>query len=367
MITTLLTCAVAFITGHTPAVGKGIYRAMIVTTLKPEQHARWDAYVSRTPDATFFHLAGWLRAIETSTPHRSHALLAERDGEICGILPLVHTRSKLFGSALVSTPFCVYGGVVADDAETRQALLDQACQLAERLQVDYLELRHRSPQTDGWPSKSAHASFRRQLDPEHDANMLAMKRKQRAVVRQAIKNGHQTRFDTELDDFYRIYSTSVRNLGTPVFSRRFFAALQQEFGEQTEVVTIIHDDKPVSALMSFYFRDEVLPYYGGGLPESRGLKSMDFMYWDQICRAVDRGLKQYDFGRSKNDSGPYHYKRHWGFEPQPLCYEYYLVKADSLPNISPNNPKYRYFIKAWKKLPLAVSQRLGPFLSQHLG
>ncbi|WP_210394973.1 FemAB family XrtA/PEP-CTERM system-associated protein [Motiliproteus sediminis] len=340
---------------------------MIVTSLKVEDHPRWDAYVKHAPDATFFHLSGWLRAIETSTPHRNHSLIAERGGQICGILPLVHTRSLLFGSALISTPFCVYGGVVADDEEAKQALLQEACTLAESLQVSYLELRHRQPQTADWPSKSVHSTFRRALDADDDANMLAMKRKQRAVVRQAIKNGHHARFDEQLDDFYRIYSTSVRNLGTPVFSRKFFAALHSEFGDSSEIVTITHEDTPVSSLMSFYFRDEVLPYYGGGLPESRGLKSMDFMYWEQMCRAVANGHRLYDFGRSKNDSGPYHYKRHWGFEPQPLCYEYYLVKADSVPNLSPNNPKYRYFINAWKKLPLAVSQRLGPYLSQHLG
>jgi len=340
---------------------------MIVKPLLPQDHQRWDSYIAQATDSTFFHQAGWLRAIESSTPHRSHSIYAEQDGRIVGILPLVHSRSLLFGNALVSTPFCVYGGVVADDASARALLLKEAQNIAETLAVDYLELRHRQPLTDGWPSKSVHATFRRQLDPDPDTNLLAMKRKQRAVIRQAIKNQHSTRIQQSLDDFYRIYSTSVRNLGTPVFSRRFFEALYREFADATEVVTVEQDSRPVCALMSFVFRNEILPYYGGGLPESRDLKSMDFMYWDQVGRALDQGLDTYDFGRSKVDSGPYHYKRHWGFEPQPLCYEYHLVKASQLPDLNPNNPKYRYFIKGWKKLPLAVSQWLGPHLSQHLG
>ena len=137
-----------------------------------------------------------------------------------------------------------------------------------------------------------------------------------------IKNNHRIELDSptspQFDNFFEIYSTSVRNLGTPVFSKVFLKALKTEFGDACEIVSIYQDNAPRSSLMSFYFRDEVLPYYGGGLPESRNLKSMDFMYWDQICRAVDKGLKTYDFGRSKNDSGPYNYKRHWGFEPEPL-------------------------------------------------
>ncbi|WP_207060978.1 FemAB family XrtA/PEP-CTERM system-associated protein [Motiliproteus sp. SC1-56] len=340
---------------------------MIVETLTPEKEASWDAYVNRAQDATFFHLSGWLRAIEKTTSHRSYALYAEKNGKLTGVLPLVHTKSLLFGNALVSTPFCVYGGVVADDPESKEALLKRAQEVAEQIGVDYLELRHREPQTAGWPAKNLHATFRRQLDDDDEANLKAMKRKQRAVIRQAIRNGHETLKADDINDFFTIYSTSVRNLGTPVFSRHFFEALRAEFPEATEVVTVLHDNRPVSALMSFYFRNEVLPYYGGGLPEARDLKSMDFMYWDQMCRARKQGVEIYDFGRSKVDSGPYHYKRHWGFEPASLCYEYHLVKAKALPNLSPNNPKYRFFIKLWQKLPLNLSQFLGPRLSRHLG
>tara|TARA_R110001583_G_scaffold154316_1_gene305984 strand:- start:12326 stop:13387 length:1062 start_codon:yes stop_codon:yes gene_type:complete len=349
---------------HTLDANKG-------TSGNNDAHARWDQFVNNCPEASFFHRAGWQRVIAQSIGHKSFYLYAEQDGEIVGILPLFEVKSRIFGHALVSTPFCVYGGVAATCDEARQALLEHAKNLAEQLQVDYLELRHRAPQTDGWPSKCKHSAFRRQLDPDPEQNMLAMKRKQRAVIRQGIKNQHSAELssqnNTQFDNFYRIYSTSLRNLGTPAFSKKFLKALETEFGADCEIVSIYQDGEPRSSLMSFYFRDEVLPYYGGGLPESRDLKSMDFMYWDQICRALERGIKVYDFGRSKNDSGPYNYKRHWGFEPEPLCYEYHLVKATSVPDISPNNPKYKYFIRAWQKLPLRVSQIIGPYLSKYLG
>ncbi|MEH6648941.1 MAG: FemAB family XrtA/PEP-CTERM system-associated protein [Motiliproteus sp.] len=332
---------------------------------------RWDQFVEHCPEATFFHRSGWKNVIAQSVGHRPYYLYAELDGKIEGVLPLFEIKSWLFGHSLVSTPFCVYGGVAATSDDARQALLEHAKQLAEKLQVDYLELRHRQPQTDGWPNKRKHSAFRRQLDTDVEKNMLAMKRKQRAVIRQGIKNQHRIELNSpatpHFDTFYETYSTSVRNLGTPVFSRCFLKALETEFGDDCEIVTVLQDDQPRSSLMSFYFRNEVLPYYGGGLPESRQLKSMDFMYWDQLCRALERGIEIYDFGRSKNDSGPYNYKRHWGFEPEPLCYEYHLVKADAVPDISPNNPKYKYFIAAWQRLPLKVSQLLGPMLSKYLG
>ncbi len=340
---------------------------LVINSLDDTDSARWDHFVEHCAEAVFFHRAGWKRVIEQTIGHRPFYLYAEQQGQIEGILPIFEVKSRLFGHALVSIPFCVYGGVAATTDAARVALLDHAKSLAEQLQVDYLELRHRQPQTDGWPSKRKHAAFRRQLDTDPEQNLLAMKRKQRAVIRQGVNNQHSAELNNQFDNFYRIYSTSLRNLGTPAFAKAFLKALESEFGADCEIVTIYQDGHPRSSLMSFYFRDEVLPYYGGGLPESRHLKSMDFMYWDQICRALGRGITTYDFGRSKNDSGPYHYKRHWGFEPQPLCYEYHLVKADSVPDISPNNPKYRYFIAAWRRLPLKVSQILGPFLSKYLG
>jgi FemAB-related protein (PEP-CTERM system-associated) len=338
---------------------------VVIKTLDLKTQDRWDQFVETCEEATFFHRAGWKSVIESTTGHTPYYIYAEQDGQICGILPLVEVKSLLFGHSLVSTPFCVYGGVASNSDAATAKLLDHAKTLAETLGVDYLELRHRQAKTPDWLAKHKHATFRLPLTND-EGNLQAMKRKQRAVIRQAISNEHTATIDTGLDPFFHIYSTSVRNLGTPVFSRRFFQALQAVFKHDCEILTIHHQGRPVSSLMSFYFRDEVLPYYGGGLPDSRNLKSMDFMYWNLMQRTTARGLATFDFGRSKIDSGPYHYKRHWGFKPEPLCYEYHLVKATRLPDNSPNNPKYRYFIKLWQHLPLGLSQQLGPYLSKNL-
>jgi len=120
-------------------------------------------------------------------------------------------------------------------------------------------------------------------------------------------------------------------------------------------------------VMSFYFRDEVLPYYGGGAALARDLKGNDFMYWDLLRRACERGVRVFDYGRSKVGTGSYSFKKNWGFIPEPLHYEFQLMKATQLPDINPLNPKYRLFIDAWKRLPLPVSRWLGPFLARSLG
>ena len=329
--------------------------------------AQWDAFVDACPKATFFHLAGWKRVIEQAFGHRTHYLFAETDGEISGVLPLVHIKSRLFGNALISTPFCVYGGVASEEAGVCEKLEGAACKLAEELKVDYLELRNREARHPDWPTKQLYVTFRKTIEPDSEANMLAIPRKQRAMVRKGIKAGLKGDFDHPLKDFYSAYSQSVHGLGTPVFSRAYFECLQEVFRDKCDILTVTHKGALVSSVMSFYFRDEVLPYYGGGTPIARQLKGNDFMYWELMRHSCERGLKVFDYGRSKQGTGSYSFKKNWGFEPAPLYYEYYLVKARQMPDISPMNPKYKLFINAWKRLPLSVTQLLGPLIARNLG
>lgn len=330
----------------------------------------WDRYVAACPRATFFHRAGWKRVIEQAFGHRCHFLQATRPGSdaIVGVLPLGHIRSLLFGNALISAPFAVYGGAAADDDEVAAALEQAACDLADQLGVDYLELRNRHPRHPDWPTQSElYVTFRKDLDADPEVNMQAIPRKQRRMVRKGIKAELVGELDSSVDRFYPAYAESVRNLGTPVFSRRYFALLMDEFGDDCEVMSVVKEGTPVAAVMSFYFRDEVLPYYGGGTAAARPLAANDFMYWDLMRRATERGLKVFDYGRSKRGTGSFSFKKNWGFEPQTLYYEYYLVKANEMPAINPNNPKYRLFIDLWKRLPLKLSMILGPAIVKNLG
>lgn len=340
----------------------------VVRELDEAVAAKWDRFVEARPEGTFFHLAGWQRVLERGLGHDTHFLYAERDGRIEAVLPLAHVRSWLFGNSLVSTPFCVYGGPVASSEAARGVLEAEACRRAEALGVDYLEMRRRDARHPDWPAKREHyVTFRKALEPDPDANLAAIPRKQRAVVRKGIKHGLTGRIEDDIDRFYTVFAESVRNLGTPVFPKRYFRELRAAFGDACEVLGIEHEGRPVAAVMSFYFRDEVLPYHGGGIRSARHLHANDFMYWELMRRAAERGVRVFDYGRSKVGTGSYDFKRHWGFTPEPLHYEYHLVRADAVPDVSPLNPKYRLFIGAWQRLPLPVARLVGPVLARSLG
>jgi FemAB-related protein (PEP-CTERM system-associated) len=329
--------------------------------------ASWDAYVGAHPDATFFHLSGWKTVLERAFSHPTHYLFAASNDEIRGVLPLALVSSLWFGKSLISLPFCCYGGVIASDLEAQRALEGEATRLAQQLDVDYLEMRQRRRTRPDWLAKDLYVTFRKPIAANDEANLQGIPRKQRAMVRKGLGNGLEATIDSSCEALYAMYSESLRNLGTPVFSNRYLQTLIEVFGDACEILTVRSGGTPVASVMSFYFRDEVMPYYGGGTSRARELAANDFMYWKTMQRAVQRGSRVFDYGRSKRGTGSYSFKVNWGFEPQQLFYEYYLVRAREMPNLSPTNAKYRLMIGTWRKMPLWVTQRIGPPLARYLG
>ncbi|KPF44269.1 peptidoglycan bridge formation protein FemAB [beta proteobacterium AAP121] len=330
--------------------------------------ALWDAFVMACPQATFFHRSAWQQVMREVFRHDTHYLFAHEGGRVTGVLPLARMKSLLFGNSLTSLPFAVYGGVAAEDEATATALEAEAQRLAQQLGVDHLELRQLQRQHEGWPRQELYVTFRKEILAEEEANMLAIPRKQRAMVRKGIKNGLKSEIDPGVDRFFQLYADNVHRHGTPAQSRRYFEALRRHFGEDCEVLTVTGPDgQLLSSVLSFYFRDEVLPYYAGDEWAARDLAANDFKYWELMRRSCARGLKTFDYGRSKVGTGPYSFKKNWGFEPTPLHYEYRLYKRDAVPQNNPANKKYKLMIETWRRMPLGLANWLGPFVVRSLG
>lgn len=341
---------------------------LAVDTLAAADFARWDSFVEGAASSTFFHRAGWKTVLERAFGHKTHFLYAHDGGEIVGILPLAEIKSVLFGHSLSSLPFCVYGGIVADTSEASAALRQEACRLADALKVDALELRNHQPSDSGWPVKDLYFTFRKAIEPDDDANLKAIPNRQRAMIRKGIGEGLRSDWDDSTDRLYRVYAESVRNLGTPVFSQKYLRVLREVFAEDCSILMISREGCDVAGVMNFYFKNEVLPYYGGSTAEARSIKGVNhFMYWELMRRSREQGYTLFDFGRSKAGTGPYSFKKNFGFQPEPLPYEYYLVKSPAVPDLNPLNPKYRLMVNTWAKLPLPVANTIGPLLARSLG
>ena len=345
--------------------------ALTVARLLPSDiagAASWDEFVLACPEGTFFHRAGWQKILREVFRHETYFLYAVLDGRIQGVLPLGHVNSWIFGSSLTALPFSVYGGVVAVSPQAAALLEMEAQTLAKRLGVESLEFRNSHVRHADWPSQDLYVTFRKPILPEEDANLLAIPRKQRAMVRRGIKNGLSSEIDDGVDRFFALYANNVHRHGTPAMPRKYFKALLAEFGADCEVLTVTtREGRALSSVLSFYFRDQVMPYYAGDDESARDLAANDFKYWELMRRACARGLKLFDYGRSKQGTGSFSFKKNWGLEPTPLHYEDCLYKRDAMPQNNPSNAKYKALIQIWRRLPLGVSNWLGPFIVRNLG
>jgi FemAB-related protein (PEP-CTERM system-associated) len=332
---------------------------------------RWDAFVRSHPSGSAFHLMAWQRLIHRSFGYEPKHIIARSaaSGDVLGVLPLFLVRSLLFGRMLVSTPRAQYGGILASSQETEQAILQRARKLAEELKVEFLELRNfrNTAADEGLLQKDLYVTFRQELREDIEANLLAIPRKTRAEVREGIKHGLEFKVD-EIgpNEFFQLYSRSVRDLGTPVFTKRLIDEGPRQFGTNCKIFSVHWKGTLVSAVWTLFYNDEVVPYFGGSLREYNHLAVNNYMYWMLMRYGVENGYKVFDFGRSKKGTGAFDFKKRWGMVMTDLPYQYSLVKSAGMPDTSPLNPKFSIGIEMWRKLPLPVTTFIGPLISKHL-
>ncbi len=335
----------------------------------PNDKPAWDRYVLQHQNATLFHQTAWKEVVEDAFSHKSMYILSEDEtsGRITGIFPLFQIKSLLFGNYVISTPFAELGGILADDEKIESQLLKYGMDISEKLNCDYLELRNKK-EIPNLLTKTLYYNFRREISKDHDENLTAIPRKSRAVVRKGISNGLRSEMGHHLfSEFYNMLALNFHRLGTPVFSRSYLEKLLKKKELKTNILLVRTKElKTCAGVMTFFFKDQVIPYYAGSDVNLRHLGVNDFMYWELMKYGADNGYRIFDYGRSKEGTGSFSFKKHWGFKPEPLAYQYHLVKIEELPNLSPANPKYQKKIEMWRKLPLWLTKIIGPIIAKDL-
>ncbi len=323
----------------------------------------WDSFVRQQPDWTHFHLFGWRDVISDVFRHECPYLAARAaDGTIVGALPLVRVRSVLFGHYLVSMPFLNYGGPLGS-AAARRALIEAAEGMAERDDVKLLQLRSGTEQPT--ELEVSHHKVTVLIDiPEAgpDALWKQLPHKMRTKIRKPQKAGVEVRFGPEqLEPFYRILATNMRDLGTPVQSRRFYEAIRDAFGDTVWFGVAYHEGRPVSGGCGFVWRDEMEITWSSSLRGVSEFRPGYLLHWAFFERAAREGCRIGNFGRSTPGSGTHAYKQQWGGRDQPL-YWYHRAKGSRTHTPSPDDGAYAWGPRIWRHLPVYVATKLGPMI-----
>lgn len=336
--------------------------ALQVRLIQPQESARWDAFVAAHPQGTSFHLTAWRDTIESTFPYQPRYVAAMDGDDWHGVLPLFLIQNRVMGRVLMSVPFGVYGGVLADSAEAQAAIREHLVEMARKLEVQYVDLRNAYPeQCVGFERISRYVTFSQPTQIGDSEQLLAaLPKKTRNMVRKSLKFAYSTRTAGDLTAFYELLADTYRRHGTPVFPRKFFAAMLRNFGRHADLREVLLENRVVAVSLNFLFHGEMHTFYAASDQSLLQAAPNNYMYFDHLLWCARNGYARFDFGRSKLDTGTFEFKRHWLTEMRELPYEILLVKRKDLPNFTPKNPKFELALKVWRKLPLGVTKLVGP-------
>ncbi len=332
-------------------------------------HEDWDEYVRGHPEGTIFHTNAWRDVVKHTFGHQDHYLTALRHGRVAGVLPLFRVDSLLAGRMLVSVPYGVGGGTLADDDDVAADLFTAARKLAEDLGCRSIDLRSERAHVPELPVVDRYVGFQRELPDCAEDVLDWLPRKARAAARNA-RDKFQLTVDTgdeHLREVWRLYTISMRRLGSLAYPYRFFEQLVATTPREHSVSIVRRHGRPVTGLLTLLFRDRVLPYFIGTTDEAKKCSAANFIYLSAMERGVSEGYRVFDFGRSRRDNiGSFNFKRFHGFQPRSLEYQAYAPAGLAAPDLSPNRRAFAFARSLWKHLPLSVTQRLGARIAYHI-
>jgi len=333
------------------------------------QATAWDRYLSTSSEASFYLLYGWNRINKSHFSHQVYNLAAFENGKIIGVFPLVYIKSHMFGNILCSMPFVNFGGPCANNPAVEAKLLNSAIEIAKRNDADYLEMRLTRILDEKLPSTQQKISMTLELDENPDKIWNNFNTKHRTNIRRVYKNNVEVRLGHKdlLNDFYYILSESWRSLGTPIYQKRYFESILDEFPDNTLIFVCYHKGNiPIAAAFNGYYKNTVEGMWAGGVDRYRNLQANYVLYWEMIKHACEKGYKSYHLGRSSVNSGGEQFKKKWKADVKQLYWQYYLNKQTIVPELNVNNPKYHLAIKTWQNLPTKLTTLIGPLFAKYI-
>lgn len=327
-----------------------------------------DNFVQAQTQSSLYHLSPWRRLIQTVFGHTDISLVAVNGrSEIVGLLPLIHMQSKMFGNFASSLPYFNYGGPLTTHPQIADVLIEAAKQYGMNTDLQHIELREMHPRHP-LPAKTEKVCMLRKLPNSIEELDDELGTKLRAQIKRSQDKapGFVVGKAELVDDFYAVFSENMRDLGTPVYSKQFFRKIFHIWPEHAHIVVVYLYDKPVACGFLLGYKDTLEIPWASALRSTNAIGINMFMYWKILCFAIQSGYQYFDFGRSSSDSGTYRFKAQWGAKPIQNYWNYWLPEHAELPQINPNNPKYQLVIFVWKRLPLFLTNLIGPYIVKNI-
>lgn len=328
----------------------------------------WDTFLKDNESSSFYQLFGWKEVNEKSFGHKTFYLASLEGERIRGVFPMVYIKSRMMGKIICSMPFVNFGGICAEDKESEILLANEAISIAKKHQIDYLEIRGLGKINCDLPTSEHKISMTVELEPDPDLLWNAFQTKHRTNIRRVYKNGLSVRFGSTdvLDVFYEILSESWRDLGTPLYQKRYFLNIITRFPDSIKIFIVYYKDIPIAAAFNGYYKNTVEGMWLGIREKYKKLQPNYVLYWEMIKHSCENNFKYFHLGRSSVESGGEFFKKKWHAVPKQLYWQYFLGESKQIPQLNVNNPKYKLAINTWKRLPVRLTNIIGPIVAKNI-
>jgi serine/alanine adding enzyme len=347
--------------------GKG---NIIIDDIDPLDAVAWDAFVINYKDSSLYHLSSWRKIIKNVFGHDSYYLCNKNDlGNITAVLPLIHLKSSIFGSFLVSMPYFNYGGCLANNVSDRVLLHERAIEIAKKVSASHIEFRDVGEiGILDMPERTDKVSMRLGLPDEVDKLWASLGSKLRSQIKRPLRENPvvKTGGADLLNDFYKVFARNMRDLGTPVYSKVFFMEILKAFEGSCHLVVVYKDNSPVAAGFLIGYKGMMEIPWASSLREFNKYGFNMLMYWEALKLSIEKSCHVFDFGRSSKDSGTFRFKKQWGSSPVQMSWHYWKKDGGGIPMLNPSNPKYKLAINMWKRLPVPIANQIGPLIVKNL-
>lgn len=322
----------------------------------------WSEYVAQSEKATVAHQIEWREIMQIGLGHQPRYLMCLDQKRVTGLLPMFLVRTWWGKKYLISLPWIDYGGIIADNQAVARELLASATELAKTEAAEFVELRSVNSDQLGLDERTDKVTFKLPLQVDHELLWEGFDAKLRNQIRKADKSGLTTEFVASdgLNDFYRVFSRNMRDLGTPVWGRRFFEEIFTRLSERASLILVRKERRVIAAGLVLKFKGSLYVPSASAYRDSLKFCPNHALYWKVIKSGCEDGMVSFDFGRSSTDSNTFRFKKQWVPKPTQLTWQYHLHLSQTMPQINPDNPKYRLMINLWRKMPLPLANWLGP-------
>ena len=330
----------------------------------------WDSLVMSHPGSSFFHGAAWARVLRDSYGFSPRYVVATRDNQLLGLLPIMEARSPITGSRGVSLPFTDECAALTSNEIDRATLSEVALEQGRTRNWKYWEYRSGDKLSEAELESvsfhghhlSLHGTVKRLFDQLESSVRRAIRKGERSGVKVELVR----KFEAVMS-FFTLHCRTRKKHGLPPQPYSFFQNIYEQIVEKGQgfIALARQDGVPVAAGVYFHLGTKAVYKFGASDERFQNVRGSNLVMWEAIKWLAENGFTELNFGRtSLANEGLRKFKLGWGSEEYRLSYSKYDFRKRAF--VREIDRAAGWHNRFFALMPIPLSRWAGAFLYKHI-